>query len=204
MIRRIVSSSVNQTTRDNLNYNFAYLRDTPQFLSGENTVWEDLRFPATQIRVNPATLLPNWDDTELGFLFDAGTTETLQIIAQMPHAWKLGSSIYPHVHWMPTTTGAGNVLWRMEYKWVSIGATTPGSWSTVPLLDAADGVSLKHQIAGFGAVSGAGQTLSSIISIKLSRVGGDGTDTYGADALLKEFDIHYEIDTMGSREELVK
>jgi hypothetical protein len=92
----------------------------------------------------------------------------------------------------------------MEYKWVSIGATTPGSFTTVPLLDAADGVILKHQIASFGAVSGVGQTLSSIISIKLSRIGGDGTDTYGADALLKEFDIHYEIDTMGSREELVK
>jgi hypothetical protein len=39
---------------------------------------------------------------------------------------------------------------------------------------------------------------------KLSRIGGDGTDTYTADARLLEFDIHYEVDSMGSSEELVK
>lgn len=173
-------------------------------LNGDATVYDDLRFPATQLRVNPATSLPNFDYTEIGFLFDDGSTETLYIIAQMPHSWKEESTIYPHVHWMPTSTNTGSVLWRMEYKWVSIGDTTPGSFTSIDILDAADGIALKHQIAPFPAISGVGKGLSSILSIKLSRVGGDASDTYTADALLKEFDIHYEIDTLGSREEYVK
>lgn len=172
---------------------------------GDATVWEDLRFPATALRVNPATNLPNFDYDEIGYLFDPGSTETLFIIAQMPHSWKTSSAIYPHVHWMPTTTGAGDVVWRMEYKWVSIHATTPALWTAVTdLVASAGGVALKHQISSFVAVPGTGQTLSSIISIKLSRIGGDGDDSYAADALLKEFDIHYEIDTVGSREEATK
>lgn len=171
---------------------------------GDATVWDDLRFPATQLRVNPATLKPDFDFTEVGFLFDSGSTETLYIIAQIPHSWKVGSSIYPHIHWMPTNTDTGNVLWRMEYKWINIGADGSGAFTSIDTLDAADGTSYKHQIADLPAIDGTGKTISSILSIKLSRIGGDASDTYNADALLKEFDIHYEIDTIGSREEYVK
>lgn len=171
---------------------------------GDATVWEDLRFPATNLKVNPVTSLPDFDYTEIGYLFDAGSTETLYIIAQMPHSWKIGSSIYPHVHWMPTNTNTGDVLWRFEYKWVNIGDNGAGAFTPVDVLDTASGVAYDHQLASFGAISGTGKTLSSIISIKISRIGGDGDDTYNADALLKEIDIHYEIDTIGSREEYTK
>jgi hypothetical protein len=36
------------------------------------------------------------------------------------------------------------------------------------------------------------------------RIGGDGTDTYTGNALLKEFDIHYQIDEIGSKDEFTK
>jgi hypothetical protein len=220
-IKRITSVRVDDITRTALNHNFKLLYEQQRFpgtgssylqieadgtlvLIGDATVWEDLRFPATQIRVNPATLKPDFDEDNIGYLFAPASTETVLVIAQMPHGWKLESTIEPHVHWSPTTTGTGNVLWRLEYKWVSINGSNPGTWTTVDLLAAAGGESLKHQISGFTGLDGTGKGLSSIISMKLSRVGGDATDTYAADALLKEFDIHYEIDTMGSREELVK
>ncbi len=172
---------------------------------GTATVWDDLRFPATQIRQNPATLLPNFDETNIGYLFDAGSTETLLIIAQMPHAWKLGSSIVPHIHWMPTTTNTGSVLWRMEYKWTNIFDTELASWSSPPdVLTPADGIAFKHQLSSFGNISGTGKVLSSLLYIRISRIGGEGTDTYTGDALLKEFDIHYEMDTLGSKQEYIK
>jgi len=53
-------------------------------------------------------------------------------------------------------------------------------------------------------VDGADKTLSSIFTAKLTRVAGDASDTYTGDALLKEFDIHYQIDAMGSRQEFIK
>ena len=166
--------------------------------------WDDLRAPATAINPPGAASDPTFDATNIGWLFDAGSTEILLIIMQMPHSWKLGSEIRPHVHWEPTSTNTGNVYWRMEYKWTNTDDTEAGTYTTINMLDAGDGTAYKHQLASFDPISGTGKTLSSLLSIKLSRIGGDATDTYTGDALLKEFDIHYQVDGYGSRQELVK
>jgi len=172
-------------------------------LTGNATAWEDLRFPATQLRQG-ALSKPDFDYTNVGLLFDPATTETIYAIAQMPHTWKLGSTIKPHIHWSPTSTDTGNVYWRLEYKWTNINATESGTWTTLNIQDAADGTVGKHQIIGLGDMDGTGKTLSSAITMKLSRIGGDTLDTYTDDARLLEFDIHYEIDAFGSDEEYVK
>jgi hypothetical protein len=145
-----------------------------------------------------------FDTANIGFLASPSATQVIAIIAQMPHSWKLGSTIYPHIHWMPITTNTGSVLWHIEYKWTNVFATESGTWTTLDILSPADGIAFKHQLSSFGGISGEGKYLSSILTIKISRIGGDGTDTYTADALLKEFDIHYEMDTLGSRQEYIK
>ena len=73
--------------------------------------YEDLRFPASPGRTNPVTAKPDFDYTNIGHLFDPGTIEYVYIAAQMPHDWVAGGSIYPHAHWMPTTTNTGTVVW---------------------------------------------------------------------------------------------
>jgi len=166
--------------------------------------WEDLRFPATQLKVNPATNRPDFDFTEIRYLFDATSTETLYMIAQMPHGWKEGSNIRPHVHWQPTTTNTNNVLWRLEYKWTNINEVDTGIWISLDVLDASTGVVGTHQIASFGEIDGTNKRVSSILTMKLSRMGNEGSDNYTADTLLKEFDIHYLIDSNGSLEEYIK
>ena len=162
-----------------------------------DTTWDDLRAPATAINPPGQESDPDWDNTNGGWLFSDEGTEVLWVIMQMPHAYKIGSNIRPHIHWSPTNTDTGNVLWRMEYKWTSFEDTDAAEFTTLDILDAGDGTALKHQIAQFAEIDGTGKGLSSILSIKLSRIGGDATDTYNADALLKEFDIHYQIDTPG-------
>jgi hypothetical protein len=166
--------------------------------------WEDLRFPATAINPPGAATAPTYDTTNIGYSFSASLTNVLGIIAQLPHSWKTGTSIYPHIHWMPTNTNTGDVLWRMEYKWTNIMDTDSGSWTTLDKLSAGGGTAYKHQMASFDVIDGTGKTISSIITIKLSRIGGDGSDTYNANALLKEFDIHYRQDGVGSDEEKSK
>jgi hypothetical protein len=178
--------------------------DGTMVANGTATTWEDLRFPATAINPAGAPSAMVFDTTNIGFTAGAGGTQVIAIIGQMPHSWKVGSDIHPHIHWEPITTNTGDVLWRLEYKWTNIGDTEPANFTTVDVLDAGDGTALKHQLASFTALSGAGKTLSSILSMKISRIGGDGTDTFTGDALLKEFDIHYESDTLGSRSELSK
>jgi len=152
---------------------------------------EDLRMPATAINPPGQPSDPDFDEVNGGYLFDAASEEIILIIAQMPHSWIEGSNIKPHVHWQPTNTNTGNVNWSIRYKWVDIGETEPGSWETVSVLDPAEGTAYKHQITNVGIVDGTGHTLSSILTIFLSRKGADAADTYNTDALLKEFDIHY-------------
>jgi hypothetical protein len=171
-----------------------------------DTVWEDLRFPAQSI--NPPGNVDDADiETTTGcLLFDAGSTEVCMGVAQLPHAWKQGSALHAHLHWTPTSTNTGNVYWRLDYQVKNIGETFDFSagWTTANTLDAADGVAGKHQIHELAEITMTNKTVSCMLHWKLSRIGGDGTDTYTADARLLEFDIHYEIDAMGSSGELVK
>lgn len=55
-----------------------------------------------------------------------------------------------------------------------------------------------------GTVLGTGIQISDMIVWKLSRIGGNGADTYGADARLLEFDIHYQQDAPGSIAQFTK
>jgi len=192
------------TTEERITYRFDGSRtdmDGTYFYPAEG--WEDLRFPVQAI--NPPGL-PGDPSIEAGsgmFMFSASATNTLMGAAQMPHSWKTGSLIAPHVHWTPTDTGAGNVLWRWEYKLVPIGSAIPSGYTPVDAVAAAGGVADKHLITKFGLVS-TGGSLSLMILWKLSRIGGDVADTYGSEARLLEFDIHYQIDSLGSGEEMEK
>lgn len=66
-----------------------------------------------------------------------------------------------------------------------------------PLVDLA-------QITSFAEIDGTGKKASSMLVMKLSRIGGDGSDTYTGDALMVEFDVHYESDGHGTQSEFIK
>ncbi len=169
-------------------------------MTGAATVWEDLRFPATAVNPTGAPNPMSFDSDNVGFLASQNGTQCIAVVAQMPHSWKAGSDIEAHIHWGPTTTGAGNVVWLLEYRWVNIEANDASGWTEMShLVVAVDGAAYKHQMDSFGTISGAGKNISSIITFRLSRLGGDAADTYGSPAILKEFDLHYEQDTIGSR-----
>lgn len=170
--------------------------------ANEYATEEDLRFPATSI--NPPGLVddPQWDADNLGWLFDASKTEQLQILAQISHHYLAGTNFDPHVHWTKTTSAAGNVLWRMEYKWQKIGEVLSGTWTTVDatttiIATPDNNTAYEHLLTSFGEISGTGADISDMLVIKLSRVGGDALDTYGADARLLEFDIHFHTRMLG-------
>lgn len=168
-----------------------------------DTVWDDLRIPATQFKQG-ATSKPDFDFTNVGYLFDAGTNEEAYITCQMPHNWSEGTNLKPHVHWV--TTASGVVVWRLEYRWTNVGELIPGSFTattaSTPIFSWSTGS--LHNITAFTDINGDSKTLSSMLQIKLTRLAEDGADTYGSDALALELDIHYQIDSIGSTQEYVK
>lgn len=179
-----------------------------QMSYGSGMAWEDLRFPASTLNPPGSVGDADVDNTDTPFigtlLFTAGGTEIICGQAQMPHSWKEGSTIHPHVHWAPTNTDTGDVYWQFDYDIANVGGTYSGVYSTIFVTDAADGTTNKHQLAELGQINMSGYLLSTMILWRLSRIGGDGADTYNADARLLEFDIHYQIDSNGSRQEYTK
>jgi len=183
----------------------------PAFTSiGGKTVWDDLRFPASSVNPPGQASDPDISATNGTLLFDATGTELVFFQVQLPHAWKAGTNIKPHVHWAKTTSAAGNVLWRLNHKIAALGGTfgdfsdDDDALTVVPSFPDTNAAN-KHLLTSFSEIDMSGiDTVSAMLLIKLSRVGGDAADTYGADAELFEFDIHYEIDQIGSREEYTK
>lgn len=166
--------------------------------------WEDLRFPAAGINPPGAASDPARDTGDGRLSFSASATNIIAIQVQMPHDWLPGSAIEPHIHWSPTDNNAGNVYWRLEYKIANISEAFPGSFTPINTLAAASGTNDMHQIHDAGSISMSGKTISCMILILLSRIGGDGTDTYAGAAKLNEFDIHYQRNSFGSKQELIK
>lgn len=172
-----------------------------------DTVWDDLRFPASAI--NPPGGLNDADvDSDDGtFLFAAGATEVVAVVAQMPHGWVEGTALVPHVHWCKTTSAAGDVVWQLEYRKYPIGGQGTTTWSVHSTIASTVGGTPDNDsaeeslISSFGDFDMTGNTLSDIIIFRITRLGPDGSDTYGADARLLEFDLHYQIDRIGSDNE---
>ena len=169
----------------------------------DHTNYDDLRFPASAINPKGGVNDADRDSDDGSLLFDKSSVEIVAGIGQMPHSWKPGK-VYPHLHWQATSTGAGNVLWKLEYDVADVNGNFAGSWTELTVLDAAPENANTHLIAAFDAVDLGSYKLSCIFKWRISRVADDETDTYDADAKLLEFDLHYEIESVGSGQEYRK
>jgi hypothetical protein len=172
-------------------------------------LWDDLRAPASAINPPGAVSDPDIDTTIGGLLFAASGTEIVYLQMQFPHTWAEETYIVPHVHWQKTTSAAGDVMWQLEYRWAPINEVMDAAWTTLTASNAVDGTTdtdeaNKHLITSFGRVETAGKQVSDMLIIRLARLGDDAGDTYGADARLLEFDIHYQVNSLGSDYEFVK
>ena len=173
------------------------------------TVWDDLRVPGLAVEAtgpNPPTLgaflgaggLQAWRFTGTG-----PNVNEVWFTVQLPHTYKEGTDIYPHVHWTPTDANAGDVVWQLEYTWVNINGTFPAS-ATITVTDSTNTTAWEHLVAPFAAITGTGKTISSMLVCRLFRDPTHLSDTYGFDASLLEIDFHFEVETLGSRQEYVK
>lgn len=170
-------------------------------LTGSGTSFEDLAVPLT-MAMQGATSLPHFDYTNIGYLFPQNDpAEKLYFIVQMPHAWKQGTTIYPHVHWQQAADA--NVTWKMDYKWHNIGSAIPANWTTLnlaTLVHTYESGTIHQLSKSTAGIAGTDMNISSIMQIILYR----DDNTYTGDAMAFQFDIHYEKDGFGSNGEYTK
>jgi len=157
--------------------------------------------------------LENWQPGLSGTTFKIWKfkeNDEVYFSCQLPHTYKEGTDLIPHVHWTPGDRGneeSGNVVaWKLDYSWINInGVFLPSS--TIDMSDACSGVDDTHELASNETIDGTSKKISSMIICRLYRDStGDtwvGTTNAQSPGLL-EFDIHFEIDTLGSRQEIIK
>lgn len=172
-----------------------------QWVTLTESRWDDLRFPAQGLNPPGGVSDPSRDTEDGTLRFSASSTELIAGIAQMPHSWKTGTEVRPHIHWAGTDDSAGDVVWRFEYKVFGRDEVEPTSWTSTEVTVAS---TEAHTISSFPAVSLTDRAISTMILWRVSRIGGDAADTYGEPAKLYEFDLHYLRTDLGSEEEFAK
>ena len=138
----------------------------------------------------------------------------LAMTIQMSHRWKIGTVVYPHVHWVQSASAMPNLI--ISWVWQVQGAARNTTWANIK--HSANTFTWStgslNQITKFGSITpptGAG--LSDILMIKIMRdVANESTLFGGAevdattqdDVYADSFDVHFEIDQAGSDEEYTK
>ena len=173
-------------------------------LAGDATVWDDLRFPLIDLKLGGVNdpdfvqVLDNGSSSTgvYAYAFDKAAEEEAFFIVQFPHRRKSGSDVRPHMHWMPSGTDTGDVVWGLEYTWANINGTF-GNTTITTVTQTASGTANAHQMALFDAITGTGKTSSSMMLCRLFRDATNAADTYDEDAIGIEMDFHIEIDKLG-------
>jgi hypothetical protein len=181
-------------------------------LVGDAIVYDD-------IRINPGSFdRPGVSDPVLiaydvngggisTYLYEFAKNDIASFTVQIPHSYKTGENIKIHIHWSPGPRGAaesGNYVgWKIDYSWANIDGTF-GTMATLDLSDVCDGTNHKHQMTPDISITGTGKGISSMLLCNIKRTDTGTDDTWagtltGELPLLLEIDIHYPINTIGSR-----
>ncbi len=163
------------------------------------TVYDDWRWSGTPVNppggATPATLAQIGATGAYAYFFDNGDVMCFPD-QQIPHNYKEGTAIVPHIHWVPSTTATYTGTWTLVIvDWVSVATGTAKS-ATTTVTAAFNSAMTADQVQSidFSAnLSGTGRKISSCATFTLSLALTAGTSCY-----LLGLDGHYEVDSLGS------
>ena len=177
--------------------------------NGAATVWEDLQFTISDAKV-PAANFPTWETfttntKEYSFAVDDYIDTKAN---ETSHAWKLGTSGHVHLH---ITTKAANSTGSNRYAKFTIYLSycdTGETWQETSLtaeLTIPNGTSaLQMFYLDMGDLTLTNYVLESEIKMRVSRITATGGTEYAGNIFLTQAGIHFEHDTIGSRQETTK
>lgn len=180
---------------------------------GTATAYRDeLQSLIKEAKNNPSDrITDNYAEGTLDFKTTAIPADYAIVNIQINHDWKVGSDVFPHLHWFQAQDEEPN--WLIQYRWQSNGAAKTTDWTNSPatgkVFDYTTGTIL--QISRFAKITppeGAG--LSDILQIRIIRDSDntsgefEGADPYTVVAAAVNFDIHIQVNTIGSNQEYIK
>lgn len=178
-----------------------------------NTVWDDMRMGSFTAKL-PTSNYPSWDKIAddgagstgiYGYNFSDGDYLFMQ--TQFSHKYKYGTDIHPHIHFLCDTDvdPSDNFGIGIEYIWHNITDSITTSTIVETTIPTGVNSSYQHQLVELGStdIDGTGKTLSSLFMCRIYRFAAL-TDNYAGGVIITDFDIHFEMDAIGSDQEYVK
>ena len=174
----------------------------------DEPVYDDLYIGFTGAK-QPSANIPTWSafDTNLK-AYQFALNDYLYInSSEMMHGYKEGTDVEIHIHWVSNGTDVDDrkVKWEVIYDWADMneaftGETISSAETTIPN---ATNVDKTHYYTSIVTVSGAGFKIGAMGLARVRRIASTGTEPTG-DPFGLQVGLHYQIDTMGSRQQLIK
>lgn len=175
----------------------------------EQSVYKDINFGSAQLTL-PASSAPGLDEFKDNTGADTGiatrafnTGEKVSAQFELQHDWKEGTALSPHLHYqiIGAPTGTDRIKWQLIYT-ISRNGTTLSPTTTITV-ETEVSTQYSFYISSFPDIIGTGFKIGDQFLFQLSRITASA-DEFAGDALLSTAGVHYEIDTMGSRQKFIK
>jgi len=136
-----------------------------------------------------------------GYSFAAAALNELWLSFHIQHDYKVGTTLYPHIHWLPSTSNAGTVRWGME--WTAArghGQDVFGNTVFNYVEQAAPAIAYRHMLAEVAApgITVANAEPDMIILCRVFRDAAHVNDTYPDACFGLMLDAHYQINRAGT------
>ena len=122
---------------------------------------------------------------------------------EMQHDYKEGSNIVFHVHWqgIAAPSGTDKVQWQLTYT-IGVDEATLDPVTIITVEENFD-TQYEFKRSNFAAITGTNINIEDQFIFTLERIAASATEYLG-EALTATVGIHYEVDTVGSRQVAVK
>lgn len=185
--------------------------DGTMVMVGAATVFDDLTADITRAKIVGTRVAFNDAENTLDFTNACTLTDYVVTNYQMTHKWKLGSNIFPHIHWEQTSNATPN--WLIQYRWQKNSGAKTTAWTNYKCTtNAYTYVSGTLNQISYGAAltPPVGYSMSDILEFRVTRDTANtsavfsGVDTYTGTVSITACDIHTECDSIGSHSEYSK
>jgi len=203
---------------------FSYF-DMSGFLTftGDARPWRDQLSDSLNLQRSGPGVSTDITESTVDFAYNATYNATFSLAdalfcnIQLNHDKDLSVNLYPHIHWIQAKDYAPNLL--LEYRWQVLGGIIQTTWTklacNVPEYTYTPGTSLHQMSHPSASISvPVGSNISDIVQFRIYRDTGNassvfaGSDPYntGGNATVSvlAFDVHFQINSIGSTERNVK
>lgn len=145
----------------------------------------------------------NYRDGLYAWSFSAAAEKELFIVFHVNHDYARGTNIYPHVHWSPTTTSTGTVVWGMEWSFAK--GFDQEAFGATQTLTIEQEVTTSSQYQHFVAEATDDEAFGSdiletdgLLMVRLYRDATNPADDFPDAVFALTADIHYQVEQIAT------